>query len=844
MVSNPAKPPVSRRDFLKLTGVTSVATLGYLSTDQPIIKALAQSNQPTASAPSPVESWIASGCTGCVGWCPLTVRVSDGRAVRVSGNRNSDWTKGKLCPKAHLNLQILYDPDRLKTPMKRTNPEKGRDADPGWVAISWDEAWDIVTAKLRELRDKRIPERVALLRGRYDEASAAVLYSRFAGAYGTPNTYSHSAICAESTKAGRWMSMGDFDYSGYDWYNANYVISFGAPILESHRPVTGILAAWGEARRGGRARVKFVMVDPRYSVTASKADDWISINPGTDAALALGMAQVILTQGLWDRAFVGDFDKNSPVKKFEPGKAIPEEFSAEVEREIEDPVTKAKQTVKETVSGQTFKEGSTNGLLKWWHLYLKDFSLATAAKETGVAEDTIVRLAREFAQARPAIAAWGRGADAWPGGGSFNAYAIASLNALVGSIEKVVNHRPSVRYSEEAIKVAKDQVAEAGTKNPKIDESKTKKFPNASVVTNNVAESILNDTPYPIEMIIAWWSNFAFSAPGSQRWQKVFEKVPFMVHHTTHISETSIYADILLPAKTYLEKWGYSHPAGTAGLSRGTTLFQPVIEPLYSCLSELELGLELGKRLGQFYPSIQQSFNGIGGAYGDTAEGYVKQRTEAQWKSLPGGWEEFRNTGTTNIYYKPKTEFATPSKKFEFYSNTLKASFEKHEMTPKDLENILIKAKGDVVYVPHYEQPVFIGSEDAYPLVLVSYKTMLNQEGRSMNTPFAQEIYLPLHGTGWSNLAEMNPEMAALLGIRDGDDVWVESQVGKIRAKAKLFAGIHPKVLAMAYGQGHFSYGRFARDRGANPNEITGVMYDHITGMSAYYNTRVKVYKA
>jgi len=830
---------INRRRFLKAAGLTGAATLGYLSLERPVLRALAQSTEVTNE-----EKWVSSVCIQCPAGCGTKVRVVNGRAVKITGNPNSIWTRGQICPRAHLNLQILYDPDRLKTPMVRTNPKKGRDEDPQWKAITWEEAFTTIVSKLKELRDKGTPERFALLRGRYDAASADLLYGRFAKAYGTPNSFSHSALCAESTKGGRWMALGDYDYSGFDWYNANYIISFGAPILESNRPVTGNIAAWGEVRRGGKARAKFVMVDPRYSVTASKADDWIPVNPGTDAALALGMAHVILTEGLWDKSFVGDFDKNSPVKKFETGKATPEDFKAEVEKEVEDPKTKAKTKVKENVEGKTFKEASTSGLIRWWNVYLKDFTPDTAAEKTGVPKDTIKRLAREFAKAKPSIAVWGRGSDAWPGSGSFNSYAIISLDALSGSIEKVVNHRPSVTYSDEAIKTEQDKVAEEGTKKPKLDESKTKKFPFASVVTNNVADNILKDYPYPIEMALAWWSNFAHSAPGSRRWEDVFKKVPFVVHHTTHISETSIYADMLLPAKTYIEKWGYGHPAGVSGLTRGATLYQPVIDPLYNCMSELELGLELGKRLGETYPGIKKSFEGIGGNYGDTAEGYVRARTEGQWKALPGGWDEFRQKGTTNHSYKPKTEFATPSKKFEFYSDNLKATFEKLKMTDEDIEKILIKARGDVVYVPHFEDPIFIGSEETYPLSLITYKTMLNQEGRSLNSQWAQEIYLPLYGTGWTNLAEINPKTAEKYGIKDGDDIYVESEVGRIKAKAKLFHGIHPKVLAMAHGQGHFAYGRFAKNRGSNANEITGVMYDHITGMSAYYNTRVKIEKA
>lgn len=832
---------LSRRSFTKsMVVVGAVASLGDVFVNRRLGPVLVQGqpNDPIALD----EKLIATGCNGCVGWCPLMVRVVNGRAVAINGNPNSVWTNGKVCTRARLNLQMLYDPDRIKTPLKRTNPNKGRDQDPGWIPITWDEALGTVTLKLKELRDREAPERFALLRGRYDHASADILYSRFAKSYGTPNSFSHSALCAESTKGGRWMALGDYDYSGFDWSKANYIISFGSPFLETHRPTSGIVAAWGEVRRGEGARAKFVMVDPRFSVTASKADEWIPVNPQTDGALALGMAHSILTQGLWDKSFVGNFDKNSPIKKFETGKALPEEFTADVEVEVVDPVTQEKKKEMQTVSGKTFKESMTSGLIKWWNTYLKDFTLKIAAEKTGIPEDTINRLAREFANTAPSIAIWGRGSDAKPAG-SFSSYAIISLNALSGSIEKVVNHRPSVSYTDEVIGIESDDTANNGKKKPKLDEAKTKKFPNAGVVTNNVADNILQDNPYPIEVALAWWSNFAFSAPASKRWEEVFRKIPFLIHHTTHISETSIYADILLPAKTYIEKWGYGDPAGCAGLSKGTTLFQPAIEPLYDCKSELELGLELGKRLGQHYPSIDASFKGIGGQYGDTPEGYVKARTEKQWASLSGGWDEFKQKGVTNHYYKAKTEFSTPSKKFEFYSDTLKDLFKKLEMTDQDIEGLLIKAKGDVTYVPHYEEPIFIGNKETYPLVLIGYKLGLNQEGRSQNTPWFQMHTFVNYQTGGTNYAEINTITAKKYGISDGDSVYVESEIGRVKTEAKVVEGVHPESLCMAYGQGHFAYGNVAKNRGVNPNEITGVMYDHITGMAAFYNTRVRIYR-
>ena len=808
---------MSRRSFLKLSASATMATAGLLFLQQSPLNALVRGQGSETK-----DKWVPTGCVGCVGWCPIKVRVVNGKAVAIKGNENSVWTNGKICPKAMLNLQILYDPDRVKKPLKRTNPNKGRDEDPGWVEITWDEALNTIVSKLKELRDNGTPERFVMLRGRYDKGAADIFYSRFTKAYGTPNNISHSSLCAESTKGGRWLALGDYDYSGLNWYEANYIISFGNPFLESHRPGTGIFSAFGKIRERSKPRAKIVMVDPRYSVTALKSDEWIAINPGTDGALALGMAHVILTEGLWDKTYVGDFDPNAPVQGFESGNSITEEY---------------------IVGSPTFIENSTTGLLKWWNAVLKDFTPEVAAQKTGISAETIKRLAREFANASPAMAIWGRGADAWPNG-LFNGYAIVSLNALVGSIEKLVTHRPSVKFTSEAVPLDQDQTALDGVAKPRLDEKGTKKFPRAKVVTNNVADNILNDNPYPVEVILAWWSNFAYSAPGSKRWEQVFKKVPLVIHHTTHLSETSIYADIILPAKSYLEKWAFGYPAGTAGSVRGATLFQPVITPLYDCKSEIELAIELGKKLGEHFPSIKNSFDGIGGPYGDTAEGYTRQRTEEQYQNFPNGWDDFRKIGTTNISYSPKTSFKTPSTKFEFYSGVLQEKFNDLGMTDDDLTNINIKSRGDALYVPHFEEPAFIGDKETYPLVLISYKTMLNQEGRSANTQWAQEISNVLLGEGWNNFAEINPETAKKFNIKDGDEIIVESEVGKLKTIAKVFPGIHPDIVAIAYGQGHFAYGRNAKNIGVNPNEITGVMYDHITGMSTYYNTRVKIYKA
>jgi molybdopterin-containing oxidoreductase family iron-sulfur binding subunit len=127
---------------------------------------------------------------------------------------------------------------------------------------------------------------------------------------------------------------------------------------------------------------------------------------------------------------------------------------------------------------------------------------------------------------------------------------------------------------------------------------------------------------------------------------------------------------------------------------------------------------------------------------------------------------------------------------------------------------------------------------------MINYKLMTMAEGRGANQPFLQEIIGPHVKERWDSWVEINPETAGRIGIADGDPVWVESKTGKVKTKAKLFPGTHPKCIHIPYGQGHKAYGRWAKDRGVNPNDLLAREYDYISGCVSYYSTRVKVYKA
>ncbi len=177
---------MERREFIR--GTVAVRTAVALS--GPVLKAFSKGRMETEALEiiegTESGTWKASTCQGCTTWCPVEVFVQDGRAVKVRGNRYSKQNDGYICPKGHLALQQRYDPDRVKVPMKRTNPEKGKGIDPGFVPITWDEALGTIADKMIELRNAGEPEKFLVMRGRYTYMRD-ILYSAVPKVFGSPN---------------------------------------------------------------------------------------------------------------------------------------------------------------------------------------------------------------------------------------------------------------------------------------------------------------------------------------------------------------------------------------------------------------------------------------------------------------------------------------------------------------------------------------------------------------------------------------------------------------------------------------------------------------------------------
>jgi anaerobic selenocysteine-containing dehydrogenase len=770
---------LGRRTFLKLAGAAAAAG-GLYKLRLVGLEPLAS---PEGQLPGPSSDRQMLGiCRLCAGGCGLSARVVDGRVVKLDGNPFHPNNQGKLCPKGQAGLQVLYDPDRIKGPMRRVEG--------GWEQVSWEEALDEIANKLQTLRDSSHPERLVFLHdGKRGPTSD--LIARFCRAFGTPNDVHYPRYSADGTALTHLLTQGWSDHAAYDWESTNYLLCFGGAFLEAWQPLVRQLRAYSRMRRGRPGqRAKIVQIESRASVTATKADEWLPVNPGTEGALALGIAHVIVRDEVYDAEFVAEH----------------------------------------AFGFEDWTDTGGNGHLGFRTL-VQGYSPGRVAGITGVPEETIERVAHEFVAARPAVAA---GDVSGYSNSLYTQWAIHALNALVGSIDVPGGvmrqmEAPLAPWSEPAL----DGIAEQGLAQPRADGAGTDAFP--------LAESVsyaLTQAPYPIEVLFLYHTNPMYDDPPGLGWREALEGIPLVVSFSPYLDETSQHADLLLPDCTYLEKW-FLEPLEPSLGYPAVGLGQPIVDPLYDTHNTADVLIELARAMGgslatampwnDFVGALQERVRGlyqagIGMPSGETTETFEEFWTELQSRSV---WYdqpyEFRQWERT---------FITPSGGFEFTSQILKEKLTTLG-TPFEDEDLL----------PRYQAPAFEGDENEYPFHLRTFKMITYTERWGGNIPWLQEIYGLHVQEKWSSWVELSPESAHELDIHDGDLVWVESTQGSIKLRARLWPGTPPEVVSIPLGQGHTAGGRWAENWGANPNELIAPLTDPLSGELAAQSTRVRVRK-
>jgi anaerobic selenocysteine-containing dehydrogenase len=543
-------------------------------------------------------------CQECHVGCGVLVSVRDGQAVKIEGDPEHPLNQGMMCPKGLSEIQLVYHPDRLKYPMKRA----GDRGEGKWQRISWDEALDTTAARLTAIRNKYGPLAIAGSGGGKPTKPLRSLFL-FINALGSPNVgWTDSHYCF-----GPFIIAEVFTYGGIisqehqsDCRNSNCIVVWGANPVNSH-------PTWARMLIQAKARgAKLITVDPRFTLPASKADVWLQLRPGTDAALALGMLNVIINEELYDREFVNRWCLGF------------EELRERVQEYPPDEV----------------------------------------AAITSLSRDDIIKAAMLYATTKPATI-YSRAALEMQANATQTLRAISILRAVTGNIDvkggNIFNcpvpgllaynyplgskdHRPPDELEARRLGAAEFPLL-SGPRSPFV-----------STHSPTLIKALLTDKPYPIK---AWFiiNNVLLCLPNSRQVYEALKRPDLVVVSELFMTPTAQMADIVLPAATWLETDEVVSCYRNLAVCR-----QKAIEPVGECRDELGVYLEILKRMGEkftFAPveTTEQELD------------YRLSKTGLTFQDLKA-----KHIVTSEMEYKKylKTGFRTPSGKVELYSSVFK----------------------------------------------------------------------------------------------------------------------------------------------------------------------------
>jgi menaquinone reductase, molybdopterin-binding-like subunit len=369
---------MKRRTFLQISGMTAASALlaGCQSKNEKLIPYLIPPDEGITPGKA---TYYASSCNACPAGCGILVRVSEGRAKKIEGNPDHPVNRGRLCARGQAILQELYHPDRIRQPLKRTGPRGSGE----FRKTSWAEGLGLLTTKLKELQQGHATDGLAMLTQQLS-GSQASLVDGFMRSFGSSRHLSHELLSPGWLRLASRQSFGQPSLPFYDMAETRYLLSFGADFVESHLSPVQYGNAFGRMRQGrDTVRGHFTYIGGRMSLTAASADRWMPARPGSEGALALGMARLILAENLFDSSAL-----------------------------------------------------AANGLRRDELLNrLKEYDLPAMAELTGLAKESIAEVAREFATTRPALAMAGE-TVAFQSNGPESVRAIQLLNVLAGNLNR------------------------------------------------------------------------------------------------------------------------------------------------------------------------------------------------------------------------------------------------------------------------------------------------------------------------------------------------------------------------------------------------------------------------
>jgi len=678
-----------------------------------------------------------ASCMWCHDHCKVAVHIRDGRLVEIDEDRTFPQTAVgraavKGCPRARAAAEWFYHPDRLKYPLRRAG-ERGEGE---WQRISWEQALDEIAQKLREIKDRWGPEAVATTGGTYRTHDEYRM--RFFNLLGSPNLMTQGIICwlVNNTVSNALTGLSCNRFTPQPGVT-RCVLIFGANLAVSQR------GSWRVILDAKKSGAKIIVADPRYSETAKRADIWLQLRPGTDCALLMGLINVIINEGLYDKEFVEKwcygFDK-----LVERAQDYPSEKVAEI---TWIPAEKIREAARMYATNKPAKSFNYMGLEHIANVIEALHARYILSAITGnidvrggdIASPPTPQIVTEFEialsdrltleQKRKQLGAERFKLLSWTG------YDLIQENA-----EKVWGRRVSPAHAVHA---------HAPT----------------------VFRAMITGKPYPVKALISLASNPMVGYPNTKLVYRALKKLDLYVVMDQWLTPSAELADYVLPSASWLERpvIRTGHDTFNA-IQAGEAPLPSVKEGEYERRTDYEFWRGLGIRLGQeqYWPwkNLEEAYDHRLAPLGYTLKDFVAKK---------GGYLEFP------LEYKKyeKVGFGTATGKVELYSTIL----EKLGYDP----------------LPRYEEPPESPNStrelvEEYPLILITgtrFQPMYHSEHRQIDSLRKQHP---------QPVMQMNPQKATELGIDDGDWVWIETPRGKVRQKCQYFDGIDPGVVGAQHG--------------------------------------------
>nr|MDO8081210.1 molybdopterin-dependent oxidoreductase [Candidatus Freyarchaeota archaeon] len=685
--------------------------------------------------------------------CGILAHVKGDRVIKVEPGDFPDPKDRRICLRGLSSLEITYHPDRLKYPLKRVG-ERGEGK---FERISWDEAFDTIANKFKEIANKYGWRAIGWVLGGPGAGT-----TKF-------GAYLRLASLTQSTRVSSW-GYGDagLPCGSRVLFGAHLPFTFFLPsLLPPSEPE--LVLVWGsnpaesqplfmmrkimDAKEKG---AQLVVIDPRYTVTASKADEYLGIKPGTDAALALGLMHVLFNKGLQHDDFIRRYTNGPYLVRTDTGKFLRGKDLGEKEAEkyvvwdtvSNSPRTAAPTEVKSTLTG-TY---TINGVeCKPSFQLLVDlaerYPPKKASEITGISAEFITKLAEKIGTVKTTAFVTHMGL-ARTYHGDISARAMGTVAAVTGNVNTSFGsgHLPAVLNWEPFLHTIPEKPS----------------YHRLGIL--QLYDAVISGNPFPIKAVWFSFINFVNQCAHSGKIiNEVFPNLEFIVTADMFMTPSARYADILLPACSYLEFSDFlPHPYPYVQLQ------QKVIEPLYESKSDVDIAAGLAKRLG------------FGEYFEGGEDGFVD--LIMQHPSLSGiTREKLKTQGAMNLPFIPDTgqkfdvQFSTPSGKIEIYA-----------------ENLVEFGQALPVYLPPLESPVKLAGKK-YPLAYIQGHSRFRTHSMFANVS-------PLLQMNPEPVVEINPIDAKKRKISNNDLVTVFNDRGHTTLRAKVTEGVRPGVVNITEG--------------------------------------------